>query len=51
MEIGYYRDDWMILNCDTCMGNVCRECCDIDDDTGTVVCTDCLQTKAMRTRE
>jgi hypothetical protein len=42
MEIGRYKDDWLIQQCDTCLELVCSECCDVTDN-GEVVCIDCLQ--------
>lgn len=48
MKIGYYRDDWMILECDTCVDPVCSGCSDTDEDTGECACVDCLQTAAVR---
>ena len=50
MEIGHYRDDWIIRSCDRCGNNICQACGDSDDD-GNTTCVDCLATDAVRGRD
>lgn len=52
MEIGVYRDDWIIADCDTCRDYVCENCHDVvvdpDDDLDVLICTLCLETAARQ---
>ena len=34
--------------CDTCMEYLCKDCGDVDEETGITTCTNCLQTAAIR---
>ena len=41
MEIGKFRSDWIIKDCDTCQENCCDKCSDTDEN-GHVTCVACM---------
>lgn len=49
LEIGIYKDDWLIKNCDICLDYVCDGCCDTTDD-GVVTCLNCLQQATLNNK-
>jgi len=40
-------NDDCYLECDECLEAVCQDCSDIDEESGTVICTLCLQQSAL----
>lgn len=52
VEMECTRDvqEWIYLECDTCLSLLCETHGDVDDE-GTVTCDDCLQTAAIRAQQ
>jgi len=42
--------DYSYLQCDTCLEEICQDCCDVDDD-GNCECIDCIQTRVIREQQ
>jgi hypothetical protein len=42
-------EDWFWLECDTCEEPFCKDCCEVDDNSGKVECFLCYQGRVIRT--